>query len=163
RRLRHADARRHQRLGSIEALRRLLQRQYALEGPGRRHERRLVAVRWSCGSLPRPMFIIFLPHIIATASTTAPSQVTNGTLDAGPHPGFDASTLTNDIGVVFLAAPSTVAPVPYVTMPLDVMAVQGAPRVVGFGETLGGRLDGGAKRTGNTSITDVSPTELNLQ
>ncbi|WP_394842412.1 trypsin-like serine protease [Pendulispora brunnea] len=66
------------------------------------------------------------------------------TKEVHADPAFDASNLTNghDIGVVILAQPTTITPIPFIRTPLPSSVVGKNVRLVGYG------LDNGVTQTG---------------
>lgn len=77
-------------------------------------------------------------------------------LQAVSHPSFD-DTENYDVALILLADAAGVAPVSLLSSapPLSL-------RVVGFGDTAGGALDGGRKRTGTTAVTSTSARAIVL-
>jgi len=89
-------------------------------------------------------------------------------IDALPHPDFGPLTLSNDIGLVRLAAPVDVPPAPLSPQPFAPW-LRGRPaRVVGFGLTTaapprpGQVVAAPAKRSGDTVIQDYDDTAFDL-
>jgi hypothetical protein len=74
-------------------------------------------------------------------------------------PGFDRSTLVNDLALVVLAAPSGVAPVPLSSRPFDATFEGRAIRIVGFGAP-GGDQAGAltVKREGVSAVAGFEAT-----
>ncbi|WP_394842411.1 trypsin-like serine protease [Pendulispora brunnea] len=78
-------------------------------------------------------------------------------------PAFDAQHLEagHDIGVVILAQPTTIRPLPFLRAPLPVDAVGQRVRLVGYGLDNGFRQTGaGTKRTVNVPIVSIDDVTL---
>jgi secreted trypsin-like serine protease len=113
------------------------------------------------------------PHVVLTAAhclyNTRPSSVYFGTalssggvvipvLESATHPGFDSSTLANDIGLIRLETEAPAVPASMLTDesagPFDGMLV----RVVGFGLDAGLGGTGSLKRTGSSLVAKTDAT-----
>lgn len=70
------------------------------------------------------------------------------------HPGFDRSTLTNDIGLVLLVRPALATPIPVWTAAFDSTFVGRSVRLVGYGALNDGSQ--GAKNSGDTVIAEYN-------
>jgi hypothetical protein len=77
-------------------------------------------------------------------------------VQAVAHPSFD-DTENNDLALILLADVAGVPPVS-----LLASAPPMSLRIVGFGDTAGGALDGGRKRTGTTAVTSTSARAIVL-
>jgi len=82
-----------------------------------------------------------------------------GLLDVRRHPGFDASTLDNDVALALLDGDAPAAPV---TLAAAAPTVGLALRLVGFGRTSAADSTPPEKRSGTTAVTAVSATELDF-
>lgn len=83
--------------------------------------------------------------------------------DATAHPGFDAVTYLDDIGVVFLREDAPVAPVPLRQSPLGPADIGAQVQIVGYGLT---HLPGerpGLRRSGTSVITAVEATRFRTE
>jgi hypothetical protein len=92
----------------------------------------------------------------ADVSSGAPIAVVGG----AAHPDFDPVTHANDIALLILAEPATVAPVAIAT-PVPDLTGQDV-RLVGYGVTSSTGSDVGARRAGTARITSVSIDELRM-
>jgi hypothetical protein len=118
------------------------------------------------------------PHVVLTAAhcgideTTFPqyqayfgsSPASGGTFvtlsAALVHPGFDSSTLANDLALVVLASDVSTAPVPVLPSSSDSLAAGATLRVVGFGSS--GDGGGNVKRSGTASVAGVASNTIGL-
>jgi hypothetical protein len=78
------------------------------------------------------------------------------------HPGFDPTTLTNDVAMALLAdaAPAGATPWPLPSAALDASSVGLPLRLVGFGATGPGDSTAPEKRVGTTTLASLTTTEL---
>jgi uncharacterized protein (TIGR03382 family) len=85
-------------------------------------------------------------------------------LEAQLHPGFDATTLADDIALALLADPAPVGatPWPLPPAPLSAGAVGLPLRLVGFGKTSASDTSPPQKRTGTSVISSLNDTQLSF-
>jgi hypothetical protein len=78
------------------------------------------------------------------------------------HPGFDPTTLTNDVAMALLGdvAPTGASPWPLPSAPLDSSSVGLPLRLVGFGTTGPSDSSPPMKRVGTTTLASLTATEL---
>jgi MYXO-CTERM domain-containing protein len=76
------------------------------------------------------------------------------------HPGFDPSTLADDLALVVLASDVSAAPVPMLPSSGDSIAAGATMRVAGFGSS--GDGGGNVKRSGNASVSGITSTTIGL-
>jgi secreted trypsin-like serine protease len=108
----------------------------------------VVATAAHCVAPTPPDAILFGASVGARAARTIAVR------KAAAHPEYDEDSLENDIGVVGLAQPSPVDPLPFRSAPLDDSFVGHPIRLVGFGAT---SADGSSlrKRSGATSVLEL--------
>ena len=95
---------------------------------------------------PYPTLVDLLPHLLPVGAVY-PNPEYN------PNPPFDA-----DIGVVVLASPSGITPLPFNTTPLTASIVGQAARIIGYGQTVYGTFND-TKNQASTTVASLGAVD----
>jgi hypothetical protein len=80
-----------------------------------------------------------------------------------PHPGFDAATRIDDVGMIRLGSDVAEAPVPLIDTAVDASWVGQKVRVIGFGATTADANGDGRLRAGEAEIVEVNADTVQLR
>ena len=99
------------------------------------------------------------PEVFFGSDVTLPGQA-RAVSYVRRHPTFDRSTLANDLAIVVLDEPATIAPATLGTTALDSTFTGTSLRIVGFGRGQGSGAIAGSKMQGTTLVTAVFPSSF---
>ena len=99
------------------------------------------------------------PEVFFGSDVTLPGQA-RAVSCVRRHPTFDRSTLANDLAIVVLDEPATIAPATLGTSALDSTFTGTSLRIVGFGRGQGSGAIAGSKMQGTTLVTAVFPSSF---